>query len=260
MAAGMIRRPIANCRAPWTWLYVDLAGNARPCCFASTSHYFGNVKDLTIEEIWNGPDMVKLRAAIRDGYVHPACRHAGCAHVRDTERLFGAESYDVRAPLDTEISLHTDNSNYCYSGWIYPDPSCICSNSSEASLHIKPIDAPIDTDLQLNILCRGVVHELFPLQRVRILLNNQTTSYLTFVYPAMTNLFIWQTIHIPAALLDNNLLDVRFVIEEPVPSEYFGTNGLGRLGIVLSAFRISAFPAAKQLQQAKPVPDEQHKI
>ena len=47
------------CLLPFTHLSTRVDGNVAPCCRSLDT--VGNVKDNTLEEIWNGPNMQELR-------------------------------------------------------------------------------------------------------------------------------------------------------------------------------------------------------
>jgi radical SAM protein with 4Fe4S-binding SPASM domain len=53
------------CYAPYTSLYFDTAGNVRACCH-NYAHRLGNIREDTLDEIWNGSSAKLLRAAVRD--------------------------------------------------------------------------------------------------------------------------------------------------------------------------------------------------
>lgn len=54
------------CYAPFTSLFFDTRGNVRVCCH-NWKHKVGNVTENSIDEIWNGEALKRLRAAVR-GY------------------------------------------------------------------------------------------------------------------------------------------------------------------------------------------------
>lgn len=150
----MSRRPISDCHEPWEWLLVDSAGWVQPCCWASGR--LGNLHEHTIEELWNGPDMVRLRGAIRDGFVDRICRGAGCSFVRDTEKAFGVEAYDYRCRVDEEISLRADGrTEHCVAGWSRPEKWGVWSDGHKATL-LLDLDRRPSPDLRIELLCRGL--------------------------------------------------------------------------------------------------------
>ncbi|MGA2251548.1 radical SAM protein [Terracidiphilus sp.] len=51
------------CYAPYTSLYFDTAGNVRACCHNYT-HRLGNVKERTLDEIWQGQPLRTLQTAV----------------------------------------------------------------------------------------------------------------------------------------------------------------------------------------------------
>jgi MoaA/NifB/PqqE/SkfB family radical SAM enzyme len=71
---------VGNCVLPWHWLLIDISGDVQPCGHGSGS--VGNLRDSTIEEIWNGDVMVEVRASILAGKVHRVCQTADCPFQR----------------------------------------------------------------------------------------------------------------------------------------------------------------------------------
>lgn len=65
-----------KCHYPWYFMLVDTDGDCRPCCWASVS--FGNLNDLSWEEIWNGPTSVKMRQDFLDNRIPKSCQGKHC--------------------------------------------------------------------------------------------------------------------------------------------------------------------------------------
>lgn len=50
------------CVLPWIHLHANPDSEVRPCCVASTREYkFGNLKDSTVEKLWNSKSYMKIR-------------------------------------------------------------------------------------------------------------------------------------------------------------------------------------------------------
>ena len=49
------------CVMPWTHLHAYPNGAAYPCCLAKHEYPIGSMKDNTLEELWNAPDMKEIR-------------------------------------------------------------------------------------------------------------------------------------------------------------------------------------------------------
>jgi radical SAM protein with 4Fe4S-binding SPASM domain len=49
------------CMLPWTHLHAFPTGKAYPCCLGGMNHPIGNLREQTLEEIWNGEPMRELR-------------------------------------------------------------------------------------------------------------------------------------------------------------------------------------------------------
>jgi MoaA/NifB/PqqE/SkfB family radical SAM enzyme len=235
-------RPVRDCHQPWESLIVGPLGHVQPCCFASGS--VGNLSDESIEEVWNGPAMVRLRRSIRDGYIDRTCRNAGCTFVRDTERAFGMDAYDFRCDLDTEISLCAGaQTDHCVSGWYPPEPWGVWSEGETALLVLDVPKRPVG-DLQLFVLCRGAGYE-HRRTIVRVEVNDRETDCWHFCYPDSTEQSAWRTIDIPAETMAGNRIQVRFRIEAPVSPKLWGIDDGRLLGIAVSAMKLRCAPDFK---------------
>ena len=60
------------CLLPFTHLSTRVDGNVAPCCRSLDT--VGNVKDNTLEEIWNGPNMQELREQFINNERPEGCR------------------------------------------------------------------------------------------------------------------------------------------------------------------------------------------
>jgi Iron-sulfur cluster-binding domain len=230
------RRPVSECHEPWEWLFVAPLGGARPCCFASRE--VGNLRHQTVSQIWNGPVMVRLRGAIRDGYVDRVCRNAGCWFVRETERAFGVDAYDYRCEIDTEVSLRRDGrTDHCVDGWSEPEDWGVWSEGEVATLLLDLPEKPAG-DLQLDLLCRAVGHERFPCSFVRVRVNGCDVARWEFQYPDSTEQSAWRTIDVRFDLLETRRLEVRFLVERPLSPQLWGRDDGRLLGVGLSAFKV----------------------
>lgn len=54
------------CFAPYVSLSFDTLGVVRACCQHSRHHPLGRIPQQSLDEIWNGPEVVKLREALRN--------------------------------------------------------------------------------------------------------------------------------------------------------------------------------------------------
>lgn len=61
------------CIYPWIHLHAYPTGDAYPCCGAETKYSIGNVKNNTLEEIWNSPEQRQLRVNMINEVESPAC-------------------------------------------------------------------------------------------------------------------------------------------------------------------------------------------
>jgi hypothetical protein len=238
----MIRRPISDCHEPWEWLVIGPLGGVMPCCF--TPKQVGNLNEQTIEEVWNGPDMIRLRRSILNGYIDRVCRHAGCKYVRDTEKAFGVDAYDLRCPIDEEVDLRANGrTDHLISGWSYPEYWGVWSEGETASLLLDLPERP-SVDLRLEVLCRGAGHEQFPVSFIGVQVNGHHVDRWEFRYPETTDQSVWRTIGIQAELMVTDRIDLQFLIERPLLPALWGIEDGRLLGIGLSALRIVPVPSS----------------
>jgi MoaA/NifB/PqqE/SkfB family radical SAM enzyme len=60
------------CAAPWRGLHVNPNGDVKTCC-AGDPNMLGNLNDLTINDILNGPILKEIRESLRQGNPHRYC-------------------------------------------------------------------------------------------------------------------------------------------------------------------------------------------
>ena len=73
------------CAVPWMHLAFEPSGQVVPCCLTSTHNYFsGNLKTMTIEEIWNSDNQKALRKEMLEGKEPKIC-----SKCFDRERVTG---------------------------------------------------------------------------------------------------------------------------------------------------------------------------
>jgi hypothetical protein len=233
----MTHRPISDCHLPWEWLLIDPLGKVQPCCWATRC--VGDLNEQTIEEVWNGPDMVRLRRSIRDGYVDRVCRHAGCKFVRDMDRTFGVEAYDLRCPWNEEVSLRdSDRPDHCVSGWSAPESWGVWSEGATATLLLDLPERPL-ADFRIEILCRGAGCEETPPTFVGVQVNGNDMDRWEFRFPDSVDHSQWRTIDVPHELMTTNRIELRFFIEAPVSPKLWGRDDSRLIGIGLSALRVA---------------------
>jgi len=61
----------ARCLSPWITAYIFPNGEVRPCL--NLDYSFGNIKDKTFTEIWNGTSAIKFRQTLKDKNIFPVC-------------------------------------------------------------------------------------------------------------------------------------------------------------------------------------------
>ena len=61
------------CIMPWVHLHTWPNGNVYPCCLAKSQYPLGNLKENTLEEIWNSQDLKKIRVELLNGEKPDVC-------------------------------------------------------------------------------------------------------------------------------------------------------------------------------------------
>lgn len=70
------------CVNPWLHLNIQPSGLVYHCCMSDHNMPLGNVKDNTLEELWNNDRMKQIRKEMVDGIETKAC--SKCYHIEDT--------------------------------------------------------------------------------------------------------------------------------------------------------------------------------
>lgn len=86
-----------RCNAPFTSLYLDPAGEVRACCQNEWMR-LGNVSEQRLPDIWNGPELARLRAAVAAGDLGLGCELCVLAHDRGAPEAAFLHVFDRLAP------------------------------------------------------------------------------------------------------------------------------------------------------------------
>lgn len=87
----MVQLDLRNCQKPWTWTYIHVNGDVKPCCYARGR--LGNVNRAgSLRSITEGPLVDELQSFVVANRIHPICSKASCAYVR--ERAARPEDYE----------------------------------------------------------------------------------------------------------------------------------------------------------------------
>jgi len=62
------------CIMPWIHMHMWPAGTTYPCCLSDPNHPVGNTQEQSLQDIWNGPEMRKLRLNMLEDKKSPECR------------------------------------------------------------------------------------------------------------------------------------------------------------------------------------------
>lgn len=70
-------KPVRRCQAPWYTTYITVEGYVTPCCVHGSDPqiiHFGQLKEDTFKEIWNGRGYREFRKALKSDQPPPICR------------------------------------------------------------------------------------------------------------------------------------------------------------------------------------------
>ena len=70
----LLKEDTAFCILPWIHMHAWPDGRAMPCCIADSDQPFGDLKNNTIEEVWNSDKYKELRKAMLQGKQLDACK------------------------------------------------------------------------------------------------------------------------------------------------------------------------------------------
>jgi radical SAM protein with 4Fe4S-binding SPASM domain len=103
----------AFCILPWIHMHVWPNGNAMPCCIADSNKPFGNVKNKSIEEVWNSDEYKDLRLAMLNGEKRDVCNR--CYELEDStytwtlrknhNQWFGDKHFDLVENTNADGSM-----------------------------------------------------------------------------------------------------------------------------------------------------------
>jgi len=65
-----------KCHYPWYFLLIDTDGDCRPCCWTGVS--YGNLNELTLDEIWNGEIPQGMRRDFINNHIPKGCQGKHC--------------------------------------------------------------------------------------------------------------------------------------------------------------------------------------
>jgi radical SAM protein with 4Fe4S-binding SPASM domain len=69
------------CMMPWIHMHMWPAGTTYPCCMSDPDLPIGNTQTQSLQEIWNGPELRKMRLNMLSGEKSPECRR--CYELED---------------------------------------------------------------------------------------------------------------------------------------------------------------------------------
>jgi len=70
------------CEEPWSGTFSIEANHDVMFCPCYLQMRIGNVKEQSMQEVWNAPELLELRASFRDGVLPKPCRGQACPVAR----------------------------------------------------------------------------------------------------------------------------------------------------------------------------------
>ena len=97
------------CIMPWTHLHTWPSGNVFPCCLADSSKPIGNLADNTLEEIWNSPDLKKIRTELINGEKPDVCSRCYMQEDMGTDSYRVSSNYQWSHHIDKAIETTSED-------------------------------------------------------------------------------------------------------------------------------------------------------
>jgi hypothetical protein len=160
---------LKDCTWPWSWLVVDAAGYAHCCCHSRTE--IGNVADQTIDEIWNGQRMRRLREAIAKDEFHQYCKGAACLYSLNSQARIAKEGGILYRGLT--INFRDGGNSLCYTtgGWSIQEEDYTWTIGPQATLQVAKLDGGVPHHILVR--WRALRFPKPPQQAVEILFGGQ---------------------------------------------------------------------------------------
>jgi radical SAM protein with 4Fe4S-binding SPASM domain len=108
------------CIMPWVHLHTWPNGKVFPCCLADSNHPIGNLKDNTLEEIWNSPDLKKIRTELLNGKKPPVCSRCYMQEEMGTQSFRTSANYNWQHHIENAIQTTLEdgtNNNFKLNYW-----------------------------------------------------------------------------------------------------------------------------------------------
>ena len=107
------------CTLPWAHMHVWPEGKAYTCCLADNDHVLGNVKDSTLEEMWNVPLQKSIRKDMLEGKEPATCRKCFSQERNDIQSMRIAANQMLDKHMDrfvetTQPDGHSDEFKLLY--------------------------------------------------------------------------------------------------------------------------------------------------
>ena len=74
-----------RCTMPWIELRATYKGDVYPCCWGPKP--LGNLKNESIESIWNNEAIHEMRSDLIDGNIPRRCSGAACPYIKGARRI-----------------------------------------------------------------------------------------------------------------------------------------------------------------------------
>jgi len=98
------------CILPWIHFYANPDGSVIPCCIADHHLHLGNLRQNSIEDIWNNDRFKNLRKNMLEGKRCEECK--ACYHAEDSNNTSTRQYYNKKFKKFLYLKDHTDSDGY----------------------------------------------------------------------------------------------------------------------------------------------------
>jgi hypothetical protein len=221
---------LKDCTSPWDWLAVDSAGFARCCCHSRG--LIGNLNETPFDEVWNGPDMLRLRRAVSQDSFVQYCKGSACEFALNRQSVINREGAPLPENRRIDFGDEGNSLDYTTGGWSVPHGNSTWTIGPRASIKISVL-APLRmtrTLIRMSITAYlGAIHPA----HVTVCLNDIALGHVTFTNAEMRSI----DLHIPhrvAWKLRKRPVEISLNVRDPISPKSLGVNDDTReLGIAV---------------------------
>jgi MoaA/NifB/PqqE/SkfB family radical SAM enzyme len=99
-----------RCILPWVELRVGYQGDVHPCCWSPQP--LGNLRNETIENIWNNEATHDVRSDLINGNIPRRCSGAACPHIQGARRIESLEWINEHSDIHNFLEIAATSIDY----------------------------------------------------------------------------------------------------------------------------------------------------